>query len=87
MKKKTKYISTQYKNSEDLGHSLITKYKFCKKKHGPNQCCYLKTDYHYYHKTGYIAKFYKKKLSPQVNSRKVVICIIKHILRFQYTKA
>lgn len=40
-KKKAKLPSNQPKESQDLEPRLVTKCKFCEKKHIPNECWYL----------------------------------------------
>ena len=72
-KKKGKPL-TQTENSEDSNTGLLSKYQFCEKEHGPNECWHLQAECHYCHETGHIAKFCKKKTSPQASSKRVVTC-------------
>ncbi len=51
---------------------MISKYKFCEKKHKPNKCWHLQAERHYCYKIGKIAKFCEKKTSPQASLRQVV---------------
>ncbi len=64
--------STRSEDSEDSTTSLISKCKFCEKKHEPNECWHLQAECHYCHKIRHIAKFCKKIASPQASPRRVV---------------
>ena len=67
--------STRSEDSEDSTMGLISKCKFCEKEHEPNECWHLQAECHYCHEIGHIAKFCKKKSSPQASQRRVVTCM------------
>ena len=66
---------TRPEDVEDSTISSSSKCRFCEKEHGPNECWHLQAECHYCHETGHIAKFCKKKASPQASPRRVVTCI------------
>ena len=72
--KKKEKPSTRSEDSEDSTIGLISKYKFCKKEHEPNECWHLQAECHCCHEIGHIEKFCKKKSSPQASPRRVVTC-------------
>ena len=73
-RKKDKLL-TRPEDVKDSTINLLSKCRFCEKEHWPNECWHLQAECHYCHATGHIAKFCKKKSSPQASPRQVVICI------------
>ena len=70
--KKKRKLSTRSEDSEDSTTGLISKCKFCKKEHEPNECWHLQAECHYCHEIGPIAMLYNKKSSPQASLRRMV---------------
>ena len=61
-------------SATDFVISSAFKYKFCEKKHGPDECWHLQAECHYCHEIGHIVKFCKKKISPQASPKQLVTC-------------
>ncbi len=59
--KKKEKLSTRSEGFEDSTKGLISKYKFCEKKHKPNQYWHLQAECNYCHKIRYIEKICKEK--------------------------
>ena len=70
--KKKENLPTRFEDSEDFTTNSISKCKFCDKEQKPNKCRHLQAECQYYHKIGYTAKFFLKKKSFPVGSRRVV---------------
>lgn len=67
-KKKSKFSTT------DFAIGSASKYKFCEKKYRLDKYWHLQAECHYCHEIDHIAKFYKKKISPQASTKWLVTC-------------